>query len=89
MQELFALRAKLLIAINKHCSLRFYFSLFLVFLILFSKCLFKGLKFVIKFLVPDKPETATILEKRHKYVINRMLPKSTTTKSYYIIFISS
>ena len=34
-----------------------------------------GLKFAIKFLIPDKPETASILEKRHKIVINRMFTK--------------
>lgn len=55
---------------------------FIGFIAILSLKYVEGVKFVIKFLVPDKPETAIILEKRHKYIIERMLTKFNSTKSF-------
>lgn len=44
-------------------------------LVVFSTLLvvFLGLKYLIRFLVPDEPESARILGKRHQYVVERVV----------------
>ena len=67
-----------MIVINKLFFLFFFLFPFWVFYIIkqgFNFIFYKALKFAIKFLIPDKPETASILEKRHKIVIKKVFTK--------------